>query len=688
MLFLARNSPESDEVTDLRYREDIDGLRAIAIVAVVLYHAKVPGFGGGFAGVDIFFPISGYLIIGALASELSLHGKINWLEFFAHRARRLLPEAIVMMVVTLMLGYCILFPFDSSQVLAKSTVAATLWVSNIYFWRGQRLDYFNPYDELNPLLHTWSLGVEEQFYVTLPIVFVIFKALVGSKTKFFPTLFVVLSIYILGASLLSATWGALHPDAAFYLLPTRGYEIAVGGLAALASPPRFSRDVRRLVSGMAFAGSICPFLLADRAIIWPSGWALIPAGGTAVLLWLNRVAGTDGIVRALSSPPITQLGRASYSFYLWHFPLLALTHAYRYPERDVWTDLFVCGFALLIGVLSNTYLRESIRARWPLTTEGDQRRWLALLIGVSAVPLLMAATLFAMAETAVSHTPVLQQIKRTKNDIYTQGVDCQGQIASRTPHDDACVFGAKNGALRVYLWGDSHANQWVPAFAQTFESLAITGVERWLGGCPPISGYTSPLFTGTFEKQCIDFNNRTINEILGYRGRIAVVLGARWPIYFGERPLSASYRSALFDHAQVSREKRIKGVGDLLDKTIEALVVNHIPVLIMGSVPEFPTPIPDCVFRYQRDDCSVARAMEERLRANSLAAMSQFSSEYPNVFLFDPMPLMCDSSLCRPTVGPIVLFHDDNHLSVQGARHFSPAIRSALERLQRSVQAQ
>lgn len=683
----SRNARHSSDMSanQIHYRPDIDGLRAVAILAVVLYHLNAPGFGGGFVGVDMFFAISGYLIVGILANEFETKGRVDWLHFFSRRARRLLPEAVVVTVVTLLLGFVILYPFDSVQSLAESAIASTLWFSNFYFWKGEPLDYFNLSHERHPLLHTWSLGVEEQFYLVLPVVFVVLgfciKRFGWSPRRLLFCLFAA----GIGASLGLAWWaGLFHPAAGFYLLPTRAYEIAFGAVAALTSRPIFSNLVSKLLLGMAVALILGSLYYSDRASAWPSIWGTAPAGGTALLIWVCRSEQANSIMRLLSSRPMGWLGKTSYSWYLWHFPLLVLYREYCFPERNVLEESAICGAALLIGGLSNTYVQQRIRKRWNLHDPGKQAFLLYALAAASAFPILGSLSMCAGAKAAEEKIPSLQQLKRASADMYVDGFKCHDSGLDEVSYDEtACFFGDKTGTTKAYLWGDSHANHWVPALSPLFASAGVMGVERWRGGCPPILDYTAVWFSREDKEKCSEFNRRVLDEIEleSRKGPVAVVMAARWPIHFGEAPLNATYREMFIRKYSLSQNDRVSTVTALFTTTLRKLELANVPVLMLGSVPEFFMSVPVCLYRYPTLGCTVERHDEEMFRKSSWAALSGLQIGFKNVFLFDPLPLICPGQVCAPSVDDIVLYHDDNHLSVKGARYLSPRLHSAVEQL-------
>ena len=305
---------DHSRLKNFTYRADVDGLRALAVIPVVLFHAAL-GFPGGFVGVDIFFVISGYLITTIIAKEM-VQGEFQMKNFWERRIRRILPAAAVMSLFVLIAGACILLPFQF-QDLGKSSIAQTLMVSNFYFW--QQDGYFAAPSDFEPLLHTWSLAVEEQFYFIFPVLMVfLFKKGRHHLIRWTSILFALSFIW--------SIYGVTHyPSATFYLLPARGWELLIGALIALV-PMRIPKayGLPQILSWTGFALIFYAYTRYSLSTTFPGLSAAPPVLGTALLIIANRDSLTlPGKILAL--PPIVFIGKISYSLYLWHWPLLVLS---------------------------------------------------------------------------------------------------------------------------------------------------------------------------------------------------------------------------------------------------------------------------------------------------------------------------------------------------------------------------
>ncbi|MEL6764342.1 MAG: acyltransferase [Cyanobacteria bacterium J06607_6] len=298
----------------MHYRPDIDGLRTIAVLPVVLYHAGVAGFTGGFVGVDIFFVISGFLITTIIYQELE-EGRFSLVRFYERRARRILPALFAVIFASLVAGWFLLVPADYDHM-GRSAVSALAFVSNIWFWRNSG-GYFGGATDYLPLLHTWSLAVEEQFYILFPL-------LLMALHRFARSLLLPAILVLVAGSLILAAWATPRmPSASFYLLPTRIWELGVGSLLALGLVrTEAPRALREVAGGLGLLAVLVPVFLYDSRMVFPGMAALPPVMGAALLIW----AGTAGPVmasRLLSLRPMAWIGLISYSLYLWHWPIMA-----------------------------------------------------------------------------------------------------------------------------------------------------------------------------------------------------------------------------------------------------------------------------------------------------------------------------------------------------------------------------
>ena len=325
MAQLAEHAPSRSEASTGGYRPDIDGLRAVAVLSVLLFHAGFGAFRFGFIGVDIFFVVSGYLISGLIFGEIK-SGEFSFSSFYKRRIVRIIPALSVMTLFVLAFGVIRLFPSELMK-LAKSALASATGTSNIFFFL--HTNYFEDSAESSPLLHTWSLGVEEQFYLLMPSVLILLKNASPTRRN------ILLSILFALSLVLSIYWSGQNPPAGFYLLPSRAWELLVGTLAAMrVVPPISRRSYRETAAVLGLAAILLPGMFYDSSVPFPGIAALVPCLGAAVLI-VSAESGPTFISRALSLRPVVFVGLISYSLYLWHWPLIVFQSFGRFLNTGI-----------------------------------------------------------------------------------------------------------------------------------------------------------------------------------------------------------------------------------------------------------------------------------------------------------------------------------------------------------------
>jgi peptidoglycan/LPS O-acetylase OafA/YrhL len=338
----------------VRYRPEIDGLRAVAVVPVILFHAGIDAFGGGFVGVDVFFVISGYLITSIILAEQQ-EGTFSLLSFYERRARRILPALFLVMAASSLMAWLLFYPSDL-EAFSRSVIATALFSSNFLFWH--ETGYFDTAAELKPLLHTWSLAVEEQYYILFPLFLMAMWRVAQSRTA--------LALLLLGvASLVLAEWGAhKHPEAAFFLLPFRLWELALGALAALylsGRQPTFGLRLSQVGSGVGLALILWAVFRFDKNTPFPGFNALVPTVGAALIILFATPSTLIG--RLLSTRLLVGVGLISYSAYLWHQPLLAFSRYKSLTEPPVWAVLGICSLTFFLAYLCWRFIELPLRRR-------------------------------------------------------------------------------------------------------------------------------------------------------------------------------------------------------------------------------------------------------------------------------------------------------------------------------------
>ena len=460
----------------MNYRPDIDGLRTIAVVPVVLFHANVHGFTGGYVGVDIFFVISGFLITTIIHRELG-EGRFSILRFYERRARRILPALFAVMAVGLIAGWFLLAPSDYDRM-GQSMLSALLFVSNMWFWQNSG-GYFDGATDYLPMLHTWSLAVEEQFYIFFPLLLMLLHR-IGRR------LLLPVIVLLVAGSLVLAIWATPRmPSASFYLLPTRIWELGIGSLLALGLLPSAApKALREVVGALGLVGVLAPVFVYDGSTTFPGVAALPPVLGAAMLIW----AGTAGPVlasRLLSLRPMVWIGLISYSLYLWHWPIMAFARnrLFTVELEPMWQVMTVLA-SLVAGWVSWRFIERPFRV--PVRAGGMGQGRIFALSGAGMAVLGGMAGALALTDGIATwrFDEKERAVLASLEEAYTPIQGCFGRLAP----DQLCVFGTDDPHIPVswVLWGDSHAATFLPAFetlarkkAARHFSLVRPPVPRW-----------------------------------------------------------------------------------------------------------------------------------------------------------------------------------------------------------------
>ena len=703
------------------FRADIEGLRAVAVLAVVLFHAAVPGLSGGFVGVDVFFVISGFLITGLLWREVSSTGSVRLRSFYGARARRLLPASAAVGVVTMVASAILLPPLQARPAITDG-IASALYVSNYQFvMRG--VDYFAVHVTASPFLHYWSLGVEEQFYLVwapmlLGTVWLIRTArrarrrppaAITSRRPFI----VLLALVALVSFALSFLATYIVPAAAFYSLPTRAWQLAAGGLVALTALT-WQRLSPRAAAALGWTG-LALILLAciwlSPATLYPGTAALLPTLGAVLVIGAGCAAPDQGGGRLLGLPPMRAIGRISYSWYLWHWPVLVLApfvlgHSPGLAER-ITAALLSGGLAwLTLRYLENPlrFAPKIRRSAWRSLGLGAVATIIAVCVGLAllrvlptpvghgapATPLnfstapvpagsprgdydaavrqniarVAAAVAAAAGVTAVPEnlTPPLAGAFAEKKALSFNG--CLREPFERGQPE--CAMGDTDSSTTVALVGDSHAAMWTPALQQVATQRQWRLEMLAKGACPLLDlPITNPLsrLAELFE-HCAEWRAEIVSRLEAQRPQLIVL--SLWRGYGTGEALSG-YRA--YDEAWISGVTRL----------VKRLRATGAQVLVLGPIPNPGFQVPICLSGYLDDvaACTPARAtaVNEAGIAAEAAATEAGGGEY-----VDTTDLFCTSERCPVIVGNTLVYVDENHMTLEYARLLAPVIGALADR--------
>lgn len=492
----------------IAYRPEIDGLRAIAVIPVILFHADFKSFSGGFVGVDVFFVISGFLITSIIVKDLS-QNRFSLINFYERRARRILPALFAVSVTCIPFAWVWMTPDDLDRF-GRSLISVATFSSNIFFWKNT--GYFAPAASENPLLHTWSLAVEEQFYLFFPII-------LWSLWRFGKRTLLVILAAIFVASLGMSEWGArFHPTANFYLFPTRAWELMVGGLVALTYSKRpTGNGDNRFYSLIALVGLILilgAVFFFDDTVPFPSLYALIPTLGTALILKYGSRSGLCG--KLLSSRPLVSIGLISYSAYLWHQPFFAFTESLYTVAPPTWLMLLLSVLALVIGWFSWRFIEYPFREKKHTSPEFIWR-----MSGVSLLSIILIGLAIQLSNGFPERMPtsyVAGQWDMRLGPNYGLNKICDYQ--SKFKVVSKCVSGKDP---KVILWGDSYAM----ALADGLVASDISFIQATRSNCGPNMVFApfpdKGVFNAEWTRRCLGFA-RDIFKYLAENKQITTVV--------------------------------------------------------------------------------------------------------------------------------------------------------------------
>jgi len=665
------------------YRPDIDGLRAIAVAVIVGFHALPRLVPGGFVGVDIFFVISGFLITRMISQDLD-NGAFSMGRFYLRRARRIIPAYAAVVLVTTIIGGVILLPVQL-EAFGRSLAASAVFASNIFFWLQH--SYFSPPAEYQPLLHLWSLSVEEQFYLIWPL-----GLLILAHRRLAPFRTIIVSIAVISSLALAQMKVGNGSFSSFYLLPPRAWEFGLGALVALCA----SRAPRRAVAteGLAIVGlGLIFFSVAfyTHHTPFPGLSALAPCVGSALVI-LSGVHRPPRVTALLRSAPFVGVGLISYSLYLWHWPLLVFARQVTQHPLD-WP--VACGgvvLSLALAYLSWRWIELPFRKHQPGRTWGRLvypvvAACLTLLVAglglvsLNGAPQRVSPSILATQAASLDRNPMRARCHIDSSPAFPSLGQCRTDIPGRT---------LTGNGYEVLVWGDSYADAATPGVVAWAKSrdLFVRQVSR--SACPPLLNLNVFVEPEGLAEGCPKFNRTVLAEIAANRDLHYIVLAARWAYYadgdtFGDEP---SYHIRLRPEGEKGHPDAPGSAAEMaaaVQPTVAAIRKAARPgvvIIVIRQPPELGFDAPGCLsqrrfLHLSTTPCSGATLDAIRRRGRSAdVAMQRFGSD---VVFIDPVPPLCGTGTCEVERGTRVLYVDDDHLSATGARMvLTPLLDAAL----------
>ncbi len=652
------------------YMPFVDGLRAISIAVVVAYHAGVPGLSSGFVGVDVFFVISGYLIITQIRGSLA-SGRFALGEFWARRTLRILPSYLLVVAACLLVAPLILVTPAEFEELGREAQYSALMVVNYYFLAST--GYFDVSGELKPLLHLWSLSVEEQFYLVAPLLLIALYWLQQRARGAATHVWTAAIGAAVAISFLACVIESAEGSRAFFLMPYRAWEFALGGMIPLVVPALRKAVPNALIDVLGVAG-LALILVAATAledVAYPSFYAAVPVLGACLVTATGLARPASPVAQVLGTRPLVWVGLISYAWYLWHWPLLSFGAIHNLgvmPDEWRWGALAI---SFLLAAATYHWLEVPIR-RWRLCSPQAMGWRLTGLGAAGAVAVSLCGLAFVHLLAPAVERQQVAAGHHAEGDWTFQNDACR---VRRNGHLSSACIQATQGVRYGVLIGNSHARMIYGALHRSYADEGHRLIAFIRTACTPF--FLPDGGVAELDDRCTDFYRAGVAQIAALSGLPdSAILSARWNMRSGYTELirGASARDLSLQVFGEPLPKGIRralalGVGGFVDE-IRSWGIKR--VLIVGPVPEFPQSVPECLARAEHRGmdssiCGISRKEVDARRRKTMKTLNYVASRFPGVRVLDPIDMFCDASRCwsHDAGGPF--YTDGNHLSIHGA---------------------
>ncbi|HET7054257.1 MAG TPA: acyltransferase family protein [Solirubrobacterales bacterium] len=667
------------------FRPDIEGLRAVAIGAVLLCHAGVAFFAGGYIGVDVFFVVSGFLITRLLLGELDTTGDISLRRFYARRAKRLLPLTAVLLAAVGILSLLLLSPVRAAEV-SGDIISSALYTANWHF-AAQSVDYFAQEVEPSPVLHLWSLAIEEQFYLVWPTLLLAvtwFRRNRGSSLR--PAIWATLAIVLAGSLALGIHLTDSQPAAAYFSTFGRAWELALGASLAVLGAVRIPRAIAAGIGWAGLAAIVYSAVVFDASTPFPGTAALLPTLGTAALILAGSSihAQTKGAPAwLLSLSPVRYVGRISYSWYLWHWPALIFAAVILGP-LSVPAALAVVAVSWIPTAVTHHLIEDPLRLSRALARRPNRSLAIGLActaIGVCAgigltrlQPTLHTAPLSDVKGAAALHEQPNPQQRATavrpnplraaadRSRAYYDGC----LVGINGTNSNKCLYGDSNGKRTLILFGDSHAMQYFPALEELAETHRWRLIMLTKAECTPGEVKIRSMIADREYSQCDAWRQETLRRIeMGGGSALVVMSGDTAYVPYDDKgeELSGRAAAAAMEAGYVATLTRIHRAG--------------LRTVVIQDTPASASNVPSCVSEdlQHLESCAFPRVHDKDKEFDVRAARRS-----PGAHLIDINREICPQNLCRAVIGNALVYRDKSHLSATFARTLAPGIERGLKR--------
>ncbi|WP_053979711.1 acyltransferase family protein [Marinagarivorans algicola] len=644
----------------MQFRKDINGLRAIAVIAVVLFHFSAVWMPGGFAGVDVFFVISGFLMTGIIFKAIEQE-QFSIAKFYIARANRIIPALAALCVILLLFGWLYLIPSDYNT-LGKHIAGSLTFVSNMVYFK--EAGYFDAASNQKWLLHTWSLSVEWQFYIVYPLILMAMSKFMTLNSMKMTVLIGTVLGFIL-CVVVSYQW----PNAAYYLLPARAWEMLIGGVAYLY-PMAIKEDYKKRLEWLGFALIVGAYFFISKNNPWPGYLALLPIAGTFLIIQVQR---NDSLLTG--NVVFQKLGTWSYSIYLWHWPVVVAIYYFSLSESFIYLGLGLC---VLLGFISYQYI-EKYRFN---------NHFSGLLSYLKCQPLYMVLVIGAIS-LAVYHFTLngyRYQIPKSVLSSFKRGdYECFNKDNLHAKVDNFCTI--TEGQKKVFAFGDSHSYSSLPALELFAKGNNFALTYASYSACPPLIG-VFPKHANTIDKNCQLLNDKVINFVIDNRYDF-VFLAARWTYY-----TQGDYTDGAMQYIVTKKDEPASQLNSIaafkkgLAETFKRYSDSKIKVIVMLQVPQQEIDSKKIYYNalvsnqvqqvlLNKKAISLQKHMAFQQATNKM--IRDEAKRYDNITVVDPTSSLCDSNICAVGDEAGSYYFDDDHLSVYGNHQLKDFITSSIQ---------
>jgi peptidoglycan/LPS O-acetylase OafA/YrhL len=665
----------------LQYRPEIDGLRALAVLPVILFHAGFDTFSGGFIGVDIFFVISGYLITTIILADLN-NEAFSITNFYERRARRILPALFFVAFCSVLLSWIWLMPAEMKKF-SQSLVSVAFFASNMFFYL--KSDYFESATELDPLLHTWSLAVEEQYYVIFPVLLMLLFKL--GKHYVLAGISILLFVSFLTAQIGSVAF----PSFAFYSLPTRGWELLIGALVALFFDTKSKGVTNPLTNQIgSFAGLVMiavPIFYFDKHTPFPGFYALFPTVGAAFIIIFARSRTHVG--QLLGHKWLVSMGLISYSAYLWHQPIFAFARHRSINELNEFFMLFLIALTLLLAAFSWKFVEAPFRNK---SIIGRKQIFAFSIIGSILLSGFGYMGHMNSGFTDRFDNNVMKALD-AKNDVRARSLECTPTREQGLDLENACDLG--DGKTIGVLVGDSHADSIALALGELLGERKLSIKDMSFSGCSPILG----TYRVDDDLGCYQYNKKAYDDIVRSKEISYVIIASRWSLWLKGKGFnneeggveSVDFRIDVVKDGRKLRHSesvRQKLVGEKYVETVIAYLKAGKKVILVYPIPAVGWHVPNTLAKKIAFDSiepnlttiSTDYAAFERRHDTAIGILDSIG-DHINLSRLRPEGVLCNTVIkgrCIAQYEGVPLFYDSNHLTNSGARMVIKAIPTSI----------